>query len=265
MHLIVNKIEMNYELSGKQGAPVVILSHSLGSSTVMWTPQIEKLSPEYQVLRYDTRGHGGSQSPGGAYDLDVLGDDAVALLDALGIERVHWVGLSMGGMIGQSIALRYPDRLSTLALCDTMAVVPNDMQGVWLERIETARESGMDALVDATMERWFTAAFRSAHAQAVAPIRRQFVATAVTGYIGCCEAIRRLNYLPRLNSVETPTLVMVGEHDQATPIAAADAMHEQIAASERVVIRDAAHLSNIEQQELFNTAMLDFLKRHSSG
>jgi 3-oxoadipate enol-lactonase len=264
VRLTINDIEMNYEISGKHGAPVVVLSHSLGSSSVMWEPQIEQLNPEYQVLRYDTRGHGGSEAPDGAYELDLLGDDAVGLLDALDIERVHWVGLSMGGMIGQSIVLRYPERLSTLALCDTMAVVPNEMQGVWLERIETARESGMDALADATMERWFTEVFRSAHAQAVAPIRRQFVATNVAGYIGCCEAIRRLNYLPRLNSIETPTLVVVGEHDQATPIAAADAIHEQIALSKRVVIRNAAHLSNIERHELFNTTMLDFLRRHST-
>ncbi len=262
MHLTVNDIEMNYEISGKHKAPVVVLSHSLGSSTVMWKPQIEELSSEYQVLRYDTRGHGDSEAPDGAYDLDLLGDDAVALLDALDIERVHWVGLSMGGMIGQSIALRYPERLLTLALCDTMAVVPDEMQGVWLERIEIARESGMDALADATMERWFTEAFRSTHAQAVAPIRRQFVATAVAGFVGCCEAIRCLNYLPRLNSIETPTLAVVGEHDQATPVAAADAIHDRIASSERVVIPNAAHLSNIEQHELFNKTVLDFLKRH---
>ncbi len=263
MHLTVNDIETNYEISGKHAAPVVVLSHSLGSSAVMWTPQIEELNSEYRVLRYDTRGHGDSSAPDDAYDLDLLGDDAVALLDALDIERAHWVGLSMGGMIGQSIALRYPERLLSLALCDTMAVVPDEMQGVWLERIDTARESGMDALADATMERWFTAAFRSAHAQAVAPIRRQFVATAVAGFVGCCEAIRRLNFLPRLDGIEIPTLVVVGEYDQATPVAAADAMHEQIATSKRVVIPNAAHLSNIEQREVFNTTVLDFLRQHT--
>ncbi len=263
MHRTVNGIEMSYELSGERDAPVVVLSHSLGSSTVMWKPQIEQLEREYQVLRYDTRGHGGSEAPDGAYDLDLLGDDAVALLDALEIDRVHWVGLSMGGMIGQSIALRHPQRLLTLALCDTMAVVPDAMQGLWLERIDTARESGMEALADATMERWFTPVFRSADEQAVASIRRQFVATPVAGYVGCCEAIRRLNYLPMLTNVNVPTLVMVGEHDQATPVAAADAIHEQIAASERVVIPNAAHLSNVEQRGLFNTKMLDFLSRQS--
>lgn len=265
MRLIVNDIEMSYEISGKDDAPVVVLSHSLGSSTVMWTPQIEELCTDYQVLRYDTRGHGDSEAPDGAYDLDLLGDDAVALLDALDIEQVHWVGLSMGGMIGQSIALRYPERLLSLALCDTMAEVPDEMQGVWLERIETARKSGMGALADATIERWFTKPFRDACAQAVAPIRRQFNATAVAGYVGCCEAIRRLNYLPRLSSVKIPTLVVVGEHDQATPVAAADAIHNQIALSERVLIHKAAHLSNIEQEKLFNATMLDFLARHSTG
>ena len=263
MRVIANGIEMNYAITGKEGAPVIVLSHSLGSGIVMWDPQIEKFASEFRVLRYDTRGHGQSEAPNGPYDLGVLVDDAVSLIDVLGIDRAHWVGLSMGGMIGQGIALRCPERLSTLALCDTMAVVPIEAQDVWLDRIDTARDSGVGALADTTMERWFTASFLNAQPQAVEPIRQQFLATPDSGYIGCCEAIRRLNYLSQLNNIQVPTLVVVGEQDPATPVSAADAIHAQIANSQRVVIPDAAHLSNIEQCDLFNEIIIQFLRRHA--
>ncbi len=258
----VNGITLNYDLQGEAGKPVVVLSHSLGSGVSMWDPQLEALTRDYRVLRFDTRGHGESQAPGGAYDLDLLGDDALALLDTLDMERVHWVGLSMGGMIGQSIALRAPHRLITLSLCDTMAVVPEDMQGVWLDRIEAARAAGMEPLADATMERWFTATFRGVNPQAVAPIRRQFVATPPAGYIGCCEAIRRLDYLSALHRLQLPALIVVGEYDPATPVAASQAMHREIPSSRLVVIPGAAHLSNVEQADSFNSTLHEFLQAH---
>ena len=123
MFIKANGIRMNYELSGKKNVPVVMLSHSLGSSLIMWVPQMKVLEPQFQVLRYDIRGHGKSEVPAGPYNLELLGEDAIALLDALRIEKVHWVGLSMGGMIGQSVALNHPKRLKSLTLCDTGAVI----------------------------------------------------------------------------------------------------------------------------------------------
>jgi 3-oxoadipate enol-lactonase len=261
MKIKANGIHMNYQLSGKDGAPVVVLSHSLGSSLAMWDPQIKCLEPHYRVLRYDTRGHGGSDAPKGAYTLDQLGDDAIGLLDSLGIDVVHCVGLSMGGMIGQCLALNHTDRLRSLALCDTAAIIPEDAQPVWQERMDTARDKGMQALVRETLERWFTLPYLSQNSYGVELIRNQFLATPVAGYIGCSEAIRGLNYLERLSEIKIPTLIMVGEDDPGTPVAASEAMHERIPGSRLVVIPSAAHLSNIEQKEAFNSALTGFLKQ----
>jgi len=262
MQIEANGIKMNYELSGKEGAPVVMLSHSLGSSLVMWNPQLEVLKPHYQVLRYDARGHGGSDAPSGAYTLDMLGEDALGLLDALGIEKVYFVGLSMGGMIGQYLALNHADRVENLVLCDTAAILPEEAQPVWQERIEMAREKGLEALVDGTLERWFTPDFLGQNLPEVEPIRQQFLATPVDGYVGCSEAIRGLNYLGRLSEIKMPTLIMVGEEDPGTPVAAAEVMEQRIAGSALVVLPSAAHLSNVEQAEAFNRALISFLLQH---
>ncbi len=262
MLIEANGIKMNYEFSGRQGAPVVMLSHSLGSSLFMWDPQLEVLEPHYQVLRYDTRGHGGSDAPSGEYTLDMLGEDALGLLAALGIERVHFVGLSMGGMIGQYLALNRSDRLEDLVLSDTAALLPEEAQPIWQERIDLARRKGIEALVDETLGRWFTPSFLRQNRPEVELIRQQFLSTPVDGYIGCSEAIRGLNYLGRLSEIKIPTLIMVGEEDLGTPVAAAEAMQQRIADSTLVVLPAAAHLSNVEQAEAFNTALISFLQQH---
>ncbi|MEE9611908.1 MAG: alpha/beta fold hydrolase, partial [Desulfatiglandales bacterium] len=161
MQVKANGIQMNYELSGKEDAPMVVLSHSLGCNLAMWGPQLESLETHCRVLRYDTRGHGGSDAPEEAYSMDQLGDDAIGLLDALNIDLVHWIGLSMGGMIGQCLALNHAERLLSLALCDTAAVIPDEAQQMWQERIDTVRDKGMEALVQSTLERWFTPPYLS--------------------------------------------------------------------------------------------------------
>ena len=262
MRINANGIDINYELSGPEDAPVVMLSHSLACSLVMWRPQMVVLESAFQVLRFDTRGHGGSEAPTGAYSLEQLSADAVGLLDALNIESVHFVGLSMGGMIGQCLALDYPDRLNSLALCDTAAIMPEETQPIWQQRIDAAGEAGMDGQVDETLERWFRPEFLQLNPPEVDMIRRQILATPVAGYIGCCEAIRRLQYLDRLAQITLPTLIMVGEEDPGTPVAASEAMHARIAGSKLVILPEARHLSNIEQAEAFNTALMDFLTRH---
>jgi 3-oxoadipate enol-lactonase len=260
MLIKANGIQINYEFSGKKNAPVVMLSHSLGSSLVMWDPQMDALKPHFQVLRYDIRGHGRSEAPVEPYTLELLGDDAIGLMDALGIDRVHWIGLSMGGMIGQSIALNHRNRLKSLALCDTAAVIAAEAQLIWQERIDTARKKGMESQVQATMERWFTPPFLSLDSLRLALIRNQFLATPVQGYIGCSEAIRKLNYLDRLVEIRIPTLIMVGEDDPATPVAASEAMHKRIPKSKLVVIPSVRHFSNVEQSEVFSANLLTFLK-----
>jgi 3-oxoadipate enol-lactonase len=260
MRIKANGIEMNYELSGKEGAPQVMLSHSLGSSLAMWEPQMEALRLHFRVLRYDTRGHGGTESPGGFYSFDLLAEDAISLMDALNIEKVNWVGLSMGGMIGQAVALAHPDRLTSLALCDTAAALPPDAQPVWIERIRTAREKGLAQLVDGTMERWFTRPFLSVNPPEVRRIRKIFLDTPVDGFIGCSEAIRGLQYLERLHEIDAPTLILVGADDQGTPVSASEAMRDRIRDARLYVIPSAAHLSNVEQAEVFNRELLAFLK-----
>jgi 3-oxoadipate enol-lactonase len=262
MRIKANGIQMNYELSGREDASMVVLSHSLGSSLTMWNPQMDSLEPHFQVLRYDIRGHGRSDVTSGAYTLELLGQDAIGLLDALNIEKVHFVGLSMGGMIGQCLALNYPHRLKSLALCDTAAVISADAQPIWQERINAAREKGMESSVDQTMERWFTPSSLSLNSSKVAAIRKEFLATPVEGYIGCSEAIRKLNYLDRLSMIKVSTLIIVGEDDPGTPVAASEAMHKRIRNSRLVVLPSARHLSNVEQPEAFNAALIKFLKDH---
>jgi len=260
MRIKANDIYINYELSGKKGAPVVVLSHSLSSSLLMWNPQMDALNPYFQVLRYDIRGHGGSDAPSGAYTLELLAEDVIKLLDALDVDRVHFVGLSLGGMIGQSLALNDSHRLKSLSLCDTAAIVPTEAEPLWRERMDKARAKGMEALLDQTLERWFTPSFLKRNSKILALIRQQVLATPVSGYIGCAEAIRRLNYLERLSEIKVPTLITVGEDDPGTPVSVSVAMHEQISNSKLVILPSACHLSNVEQAEAFNAALLNFLR-----
>ncbi|MFC1857967.1 3-oxoadipate enol-lactonase [Thermodesulfobacteriota bacterium] len=256
-------VKIYYEFSGKMDAPVVMLSHSLGFSSAMWEPQIDLLARHFQVLCVDTRGHGQSEAPPGAYTIEQLGEDTLGLLDTLGIEAVHFVGLSMGGIIGQYLALNRPERLLSLVLCDTLAFFPEEMHPVWQERVGVAREQGMRPFAQETMERWFTPAFFSQNPQAVERIRSQFLATPVEGYLSCSAAIRELDYLNRLSEIKTPTLIIVGEDDPATPVAVSEAIHQRIDGSKLVVLPSAAHLSNIEQTEAFNKALLEFLLNKS--
>jgi 3-oxoadipate enol-lactonase len=261
MRIKTATITTNYERSGPKNAPVVLLSHSLGSNLHMWDPQMTALEAKHQVLRYDTRGHGASDAPGGAYTLDQLVADAVALMDALEIKKVNFIGLSMGGMIGQGLGLKHADRVGRLALCDTSAFMPPEAQPIVQERIDTARKEGMPALVDSTLARWFTPPYLKKKGPGVDMIRNIFLTSPLAGYIGCTEAIRRLNYIDELARIKTPTLIMVGSDDPGTPVAAARAIHERIAGSRLVVIPSASHLCNIEQAEVFNQNLVEFLSK----
>jgi 3-oxoadipate enol-lactonase len=259
MKTTVNRLTLNYEISGKPDGQVVMMSHSLSTCLDMWQPQLPALEDHCRVLRYDTRGHGGSDAPQGAYGLDELADDAIGLLDALDIERVLWVGISMGGMIGQAMALNHPERLQALVLCDTTARMPEQVQPVWQERIERARTQGMPALVEETLQRWFTPPYLAERPPQVEMIRKQILATPVNGFIGCSEAIRRLDYLERLAGIKLPTLVIVGENDPGTPVAESEAICKRIPGARLQVLPSAAHLCNIEQADAFNRALVGFL------
>ena len=260
MRIKANGIQLNYELTGPKDAPVVVLSHSLACSMIMWNPQLDVLEPHFRVLRYDMRGHGDSDAPEGSYTLEQLAADAIALLDALRIQSAHFVGLSIGGMIGQCLALNYADRFQSLTLCDTAPILPDEAKPLFEERKKRGRENGMEALVQETLERWFTQPYLNQKPPAVDLIRNQILATPVAGFLGCSDAILGLNYLDRLSEIKLPTLIMVGEHDPGTPVSASEAIHERIAGSKLVIFPSAAHLSNIEQAEAFNAELLDFLR-----
>ena len=261
MKTTVNGISVNYTLDGPAGAPVVTLSHSLAADLAMWDPQLKALTERYRVLRYDTRGHGGTDAPAGAYTLELLAEDARALLQALGIARTHWIGLSMGGMIGQTLALSSPGLFLSLALCDTSSRVPAEARPVWQERIKTAETQGMGPLVEPTLARWFTAPFREQRPDVVDPVRTRIRTTSPRGYAGCCHAISALDLTDRIAAIKLPTLIVVGEEDQGTPVAASQAIHARIAGSQLEIIKSAAHLSNLEQPETFTRIVTSFLGR----
>lgn len=263
MRIKANGIQINYELSGKGGYPVVVLSHSLASSLVMWNPQMDVLSPHFQVLRYDMRGHGESDGTPGPYTLELLAEDVIGLLDALKIDRVHFVGLSIGGMIGQSLALNHAHRLMSLVLCDTASIIPKEAQPIWQERIDKTLSKGMEAQVEETMERWFTPSFLKQGSPMLNVIRKQILATSVHGYVGCAEAIRKLNNLDQLSKINIPILIMVGEDDPGTPVSASQTIQERISNSKLVILPSARHLSNIEQSKAFNNTLFTFLMDQS--
>jgi 3-oxoadipate enol-lactonase len=261
MKITANGISMNYTLDGPAGAPVVTLSHSLATTIAMWEPQLKALTARWRVLAYDTRGHGGTDAPRGAYTLDQLADDAHALLRALGIQRTHWVGLSMGGMIGQTLALKAPEFFASLVLCDTSSRIPPEAKPLWDERVHTAETKGMEPLVEGTLARWLTTPFREKGGEVVERVRAMIRGTNPAGYIGCCQAISSLNLTDRIGVIKAPTLIIVGEEDQGTPVAASRVMNEQIKGSQLVILKSAAHLSNMEQPEAFTQALVGFLSK----
>lgn len=257
MKVRANGIDIHYEVSGS--GPWVMLSHSLFCDGSMWDAQRAALEHHFTVLRFDTRGHGKTDAPPGVYTLAQMADDALGLLDALQVERTHFVGLSMGGMIGQHLALKAPQRIDRLVLADTAGRFPPEAQALWPERIRIAAEEGMAAMVEPTLARWFTAPYRAAHPEVMARIAALINATPVAGFIGCAQAIPRVNTLDRLHELDMPTLVIVGSEDGGTPPTMAREIATAIPGARLEVIPDASHLSNIEQAEVFNRLLLDFL------
>jgi 3-oxoadipate enol-lactonase len=251
-----NGIDINYIVEG--AGPWLAMSHSLACDISMWDEQAALLAKRFKVLRFDTRGHGKSEAPSGAYTLEQLADDAKALFDAVGAHDVHWVGLSMGGMIGQTLALKPPGLLKSLVLSDTTSHYPAEAAPLWAGRIKTAEAQGMEPLVQATLERWFTAPYRKAQPERVARIAESIRNTSVPGYVGCCHAIPKINVTARLKEIKCPALVIVGEQDPGTPPAMAREIQENLPGAQLVVIPSAAHIANIEQPEAFNRALTKF-------
>ncbi|MCX8086362.1 MAG: alpha/beta fold hydrolase [Rhodocyclaceae bacterium] len=258
MKLTANGIDIHYELSGS--GPVVTLVHSLATDLSLWDELAGELARHFTVLRFDARGHGKTSAPAGPYAWPMLLADLVGLLDALAIERTHFVGLSMGGMLGQYFALTQSARLERLVLVSTASRTPPEAQPLWDERIRIARAQGMAAHVEATLGRWFTAPYRAAHPEVMARIGALIAATPVEGYAGWGEAIKTLDLTDRLAAITAPTLVVCGADDPGTPPAVNQTIAEAIAGARLEILPNASHQLVIEQAEAFQRLLIDFLR-----
>jgi 3-oxoadipate enol-lactonase / 4-carboxymuconolactone decarboxylase len=249
-------VPLHHILDGPEGAPVIILANSLGTTLRMWDGQAPKLSSRFRLLRYDHRGHGGSPVSPGPYTIEDLGRDVLALLDRLGIERASFCGLSLGGMVGMWLASEAPERIERLVLCCTLARFAPE---VFDARARMVRAAGVAEIADDVLERWFTPAFRASQGGVVEWARRMLLETPAEGYAGCCEAVRDTDLRRRLGAISAPTLVIAGADDPAAPPEQAKLICDSIPHARLVVIEQAAHLANVEQPKALTSALLDHL------
>jgi 3-oxoadipate enol-lactonase len=248
---------IHYRIDGREGGPPLLFSNSLGTNLSMWDAQAaEAAGLGFRVVRYDQRGHGGSDAPAGAYTIAQLGEDALDLLDALHIEGVTFCGLSMGGMTGIWLAMHHPRRIVRAAFCNTAVWMPP--RDLWDQRIESVTSGGMQTVVDGVVERWFTADFRATQSADIERVRAMILATDPAGYAGCSAAIRDMDLRDRLGLIEAPVLVLSGEHDPATPPERGQYIVDRIPGAQKAVL-PTAHLSNIEAPDEFNRIVLGFI------
>lgn len=255
--LTIENARMYYRLEGKPGLPVLVLSHSIGTDQGMWEPQIGDLIQYFQVLRYDTRGHGASDAPAGGYSVEQLGNDVLALVDGLGIGKFAFCGLSMGGAIGQWLAVIAPERIERLILANTGPKLGSREN--WETRIRAVSEKGMSAILDLAMQRFFSSETLQRGDPQVESIKSVFLGTSPVGYAGCCAALRDFDANAVLGQISAPTLVITGQRDVSTSWAGHGEILCQKIAGVRSVLLDAAHLSNLERPHSFTSAVAEFL------
>jgi 3-oxoadipate enol-lactonase len=265
MQASINGIRLNYTVEGASAAPTVVLHHPLATNLSTWDELTAALSPRYRVVRFDARGHGASEASPAPYTFATLSADVIGLMDHLKIERAHFLGLSMGGMVGQHLGVEQPQRFRSLILSSTSSRVPAEAQPLWDERVKTAREKGMASQVPTALQRWLAPATRERKPELVARMTRYLETTPVEGYAGWCQAIRNLDITERLKGITLPTRVIVGDADVGTPPAAAEAIHRQIAGSDLIVVPGLAHMLHVEEPETFNRHVLQFLDRQAQG
>lgn len=243
--------------------PTLVLSHALGTDLSLWDGLARSLAAEHRVVCYDHRGHGDSDVPAGPYTVSALAEDAAQLLAELeqrfGTGPVVWVGLSLGGMVGQELALRHPERLRALVLANTTAGYDTAGREHWSERVAAVEAGGIEAVADAVLQRWFTPAFLNARPAVSARWRRRLVTTPAAGYLGACHAVRQHDAAARLAGIEVPTLVVAGARDESTPVAMAEGLTQGIPEARLEVLEQAAHLSVIEQPAAFEAVLRRFL------
>lgn len=253
----VNGTDIAYRLDGPEAAPVVVLSHSIATTMDMWRGQVPALAGQFRVLRYDMRGHGGSAAPTGRYDFEMLAADVVGLLDHLKIDRATFVGISIGGMVGQALGVKHGHRLRGLVLSNTTSDPPPPE--MWDQRIADAERGGMETQVPSTLGRWFTEPYRRANPAIMDWIAAMICNTPVNGFAGCGRAIQGLGFANHLHSITAPTLIMTGDQDPGTTAAMAKTLNDRIPQSRTNIIKGASHLSAIEKESDFNAQLSAFL------
>lgn len=252
-----NGCPINVQVEGSDDAPVLVLSNSLGTNLGMWDRQAKDWVKHYRLVRYDRRGHGKSGVPVGPYNMEMLGRDVLAILDALGIEKANWCGLSMGGMVGQWLAANAPDRFNKMIFSNCTDYYPDKTP--WNDRIKLVREKGLAAIVSGNMERWFTKAYRDSHPDVMADFTKNFLATNLDGYIACGEAVRDMDHRELLPKIKVPVLIIAGRHDPATSLAMGESMQARIPGA-KIAVLEAAHISNVETGQVYTDTVHNFLK-----
>lgn len=256
-----NGCRIAYATHGPSNAPVLLLSNSIGTTRELWDAQVAPFSSSFRVITYDTRGHGRSDQPPGEYSMADLGRDVLAIMDAERIDTAHICGISLGGLTAMWLGVHAPERLSGLVLANTAARVGSVES--WTERIALVRADGMEALAARAMQLWFSSVFRERDPGTVERFREMLAGCPVDGYIGCCAALRDADFREAIAQIRCPTLVIAGTHDQATTLEAAEFLRAQVPGAQLVTV-DAAHLSNVEQSERFNEAVLAHLVKRRS-
>ena len=262
MHARVNGIDMNYEISGKENGPPVVLHHPLATELSVWDELTAALSPAYRVIRFDARGHGKTEAPKGPYKMEGLADDVIALMDHLKIEKSRYLGLSMGGFVGNILAYAHPDRFHSLVLVSTSSNM-SPAREIWSGRIKAVAADGMSKpIVEGSMQRWISADALSNKPALVSRLSKMVADTPPAGFIGWCEAIMNFNVTDRLKDVRLPVQIIAGALDPATPPAMMQVMHNKIKGSEDVEIPGTAHMLQVEEPAKFHSYVLPFMAKH---
>jgi 3-oxoadipate enol-lactonase len=260
MQATINGIRMIYDVSGAENGPPVVLHHSLAMNLSLWDELAAALAPKYRVIRFDARGHGRTEATKAPYTFELLSDDVVGLMDHLEVPKAHFVGLSMGGMVGQYLGLLYPNRFASLTLASTSSRVPPEGRALWQQRVKDTREKGIESQVQVAIPRWVTEANKVAKPEVLARLTKNLLGTSVDGFCGWGGAIATLDVTDRLKAITLPTQVIVGEEDPGTPPAAARGIHGEIKGSKLIVAPKLSHMLCTEEPAIFDgyiTAFLD--------
>lgn len=263
MQIASNGTTFNCVVEGPEGAPWITLAHALANNLTLWDEIAGQLSDRYRVLRYDQRGHGGSKAVPGPYTFPMLIDDVLGIWNHLGVDKSHWIGLSIGGMIGYGLGIHHPERLHTIVACDSRPDAPPDYADYFQSRIDKARAGGMEGVVEPTIERWFTPETRAKAAPVLDRVREMIRTTDPVGHEGCCEALKTLAYGPDLHRIPVPVLFLGGQKDKGAPPEALAEAAAKVKDSKHVIIPDAGHICALENPPAVMEAIESWLSCHS--